>query len=381
MSNVSTDVESETSSIDGYSGFNRQCSGSGIDEEATQLPQDTISSDDGSASSTYNANRASPLAPRILSFAARSVRSRLENALGIPSWVSYLTPELHATMWLVDGAEQHSCNGNGNADAVAELKFRERVWNLSKCPHGCREVQLAFDNSVCDDALSELASGLRGHVWEALLCPHANHVLQKCISTMKPQALQFIIDEIMSTIDGPSKAAQHRYGCRVIRRLIKHCAGEQARGLVESILADARKLAVHDRGNFVIQQLLESSMDEHVGRLMQLVEQDVVDLALDPYGSTVLTKVLSMECAGDRVGITRAVLQVPGLLAKMSAVRHAYVGVKAILGRPGAEQKFALAQLTAEIDSLSSTRYGKIIKARLTRSGQPTMNLKSSSAV
>lgn len=100
---------------------------------------------------------------------------------------------------------------------------------------------------------------------------------------------------------------------------------------------------------------------------MLLVEHEVADLALDPCGSAVISKVLSMERAGDRAGITRAVLQVPGLLAKMAVTRHAYVGVKAILDKPGAEQKLALAQLTAGVDLLSSTRYGKIIKARLAR--------------
>jgi hypothetical protein len=248
---------------------------------------------------------------------------------------------------------------------VAASKISGRVWDLSRCPKGCREVQLAFDNAPSDDERVKLASGLRGHVWEALQCPNANHVLQKCISTMSPGAVQFIIDEIMSRKGALAKAAQHKFGCRIIQRLITHCEGEQLHALVNSLLSSARKLAVHVFGNYVLQQLLECGDHEQQERLMLLLERDVADLALDPYGSAVVSKALSVECAGERVSITRAVLQSPGLLAKMATSRHGHVGVKAILARAGAEQKLAVAQLTNESDALTTSRYGKLVGAQL----------------
>merc|ERR1712232_141847 len=96
-----------------------------------------------------------------------------------------------------------------------------------------------------DDERTKLADGLRGHVWEALQCPNANHVLQKCIQTMKPSAIQFIINEIMSQRCAPSRVAEHKFGCRIIVHLIAYCDGEQLHTLVNSILCDARKLATH----------------------------------------------------------------------------------------------------------------------------------------
>jgi hypothetical protein len=200
-----------------------------------------------------------------------------------------------------------------------------------------------------------------------LQCPHANHVLQKCILTLKPQALQFVIDEIMVRPGAATKASQHKYGCRIIQRLLEKATSKQVQELVNCILADANKLVTAVFGNYVLQQVLEHGTDEQRERLMLLFERDIADLALDPYASAVVSKALSMESArGWRTSIvTRAILQTPGLLARMAVARHAHVGVKALLRRGGDDQKIAVEQLRANSEFLATSRYGKIIEACL----------------
>merc|ERR1739848_142507 len=98
-----------------------------------------------------------------------------------------------------------------------------------------------------------LTSELKGHCVEASRCDHANHVLQKCICTIPSMSAQFIIDELLFAHGGVVKIARHQCGCRVIQRLIEHCAWEQLLPLVEALLADCLKLS-HDKfGNYVIQ--------------------------------------------------------------------------------------------------------------------------------
>merc|ERR1712139_585287 len=93
-----------------------------------------------------------------------------------------------------------------------------------------------------------LAFEMHSRVWEALRCPNANFVLQKFICVLRPQASQFILDELRKA--GFSKAARHRYGCRVLQRLLEHCGAEQLQPLVEDLLLDASALCRHVYGHY-----------------------------------------------------------------------------------------------------------------------------------
>merc|ERR1719247_1621296 len=97
------------------------------------------------------------------------------------------------------------------------VQIAGNVWHLAREKEGCRLVQEALENATGDADRVALASEMRGRVWEALRCPNANFVLQKCIGVLRPQASQFIIDELRDK--GSSKAARHRFGCRVLQRL------------------------------------------------------------------------------------------------------------------------------------------------------------------
>eukprot|EP00425_Heterocapsa_triquetra_P030434 CAMPEP_0195111272 /NCGR_PEP_ID=MMETSP0448-20130528/95440_1 /TAXON_ID=66468 /ORGANISM="Heterocapsa triquestra, Strain CCMP 448" /LENGTH=121 /DNA_ID=CAMNT_0040148037 /DNA_START=39 /DNA_END=401 /DNA_ORIENTATION=+ len=86
------------------------------------------------------------------------------------------------------------------------------VWRLARNSTGCRRVQQALEDAASDDERVKLVQELRGHVWSAMRCPFANHVLQKCFVTMRPCALQFIIDELMAKgTKSIVKAAQNEY--------------------------------------------------------------------------------------------------------------------------------------------------------------------------
>merc|ERR1719326_2532951 len=86
----------------------------------------------------------------------------------------------------------------GGPDCHAQVAFLQGcIWRLSTDGQGCRLVQEVLTDAACDDERIVVASELHTHVWEALRCPNANHVLQKCIDTMRPADSQFIIDEIL----------------------------------------------------------------------------------------------------------------------------------------------------------------------------------------
>eukprot|EP00438_Fugacium_kawagutii_P029241 Skav229576 [mRNA] locus=scaffold568:769569:775299:+ [translate_table: standard] len=118
----------------------------------------------------------------------------------------------------------------------------------------------------------QLAQELRGHVKEAASSPHANYVLQKApgraggagggaghvITQLRPHASTFIAEELL---DSGARFARHRFGCRILCRLLEHCTTESStQRLISRILEDpseALELCRHNFGHHVVQLVLE----------------------------------------------------------------------------------------------------------------------------
>ena len=85
--------------------------------------------------------------------------------------------------------------------------FAGMVWPFSRHPVGCRLIQSALE--VLPVRLAEqLAWELQGHVKEAATSPHANYVLQKVITQLRPPASSFIAEELLENGPKPSGSAR-----------------------------------------------------------------------------------------------------------------------------------------------------------------------------
>ena len=150
----------------------------------------------------------------------------------------------------------HLCQRLSPGGICLEGSVAGRVWDLSQRSKGCRYVQAALEN--CGDGERfTLALELQGHVLAAARSACANYVLQKIIQVLRPQACQFIIDEIMKTPADVPILARHQYGCRILQRLLEHCQAQQMEGLVKLLLEDATALVRHNYGTFVMQQIFD----------------------------------------------------------------------------------------------------------------------------
>eukprot|EP00429_Kryptoperidinium_foliaceum_P071030 CAMPEP_0176057730 /NCGR_PEP_ID=MMETSP0120_2-20121206/28756_1 /TAXON_ID=160619 /ORGANISM="Kryptoperidinium foliaceum, Strain CCMP 1326" /LENGTH=382 /DNA_ID=CAMNT_0017391245 /DNA_START=57 /DNA_END=1205 /DNA_ORIENTATION=- len=287
-------------------------------------------------------------------------------------------PQVEPLQFLPFGAEQdRGCIGNrGEATFPADGMLCQpmledvlgSVWNLSRDREGCRRVQEALD---IDDAdiRGRVVAELRGHVWEALRCPHANHVIQKWISVSAPEESQFIIDEIMSHgHGGVTQAARHRFGCRIIERLLEHCRAPQIDAIVCEIINDSTALSSHPYGNYVVQHVLEHGppcakrqLAEHIGRCLP-------NLRFDGSMGAVVAKALAcgeIEC---RLELARRVLAVPGLIRRMAPTRHGHIAVKLVLQlfeESPIEHAAACGALDYDMDTLKESRYGRFLVAYL----------------
>merc|ERR1719277_852214 len=153
------------------------------------------------------------------------------------------------------------------------------VWHLSRDPRGCRAVQSALEEASTDKEREALAGELRGNCDRAARCPHANHVLQKIVVKLRPQSLQFVIDEIVEA--GVLQVARHKYGCRVIQRLIEHCEELQVQEVIGDLLRNFRLLAKRPYSNYVLQHMLQYGSEVVQTKAMNIVGGSVLELGSD----------------------------------------------------------------------------------------------------
>lgn len=265
-------------------------------------------------------------------------------------------------------------------EQAVEVPLKHNVRRLSREYHGCRRVQDALEAATTEATRVEIAEELRGNVWHATQCPNANHVIQKCITTMKAESIQFVIDEI--TRKGPEatcKVARNQYGCRVLQRLLEHCLTHQVDSLVDDLLTEKNRLCMHIYGNYVMRHVLEYAPFAQRHRLAEHVCNRVRELGTDERACAVLCAALAHASREDRKAIAAAVVEDPGLLELIAATRHGHVAVESVIRLLGGGT--ALAEVARRLweatPPLGQSRFGRSVLAAL---GEATARCGLSSA-
>lgn len=312
-------------------------------------------------------------------FAARSLLERLLQD-GEPSWGGYLPRGFCSNSgaatavrgeFAASQAErrevspQASRGEEGAAGADSEPRIAGGdVWSMSRTREGCKEVQRALEEARSEGERRALVWELHGHVQEALTCPYANFVLQKCVTTMKPQGFQFIVDELMN--GAVYQAMRHKYACRIVQRLFERCSPEQQQGLAEAVLSKVCQLSMHPYGNYVVQHLLHYGREEHRGRIFQALTAELRMVGADPHGCAVLTAALDSAPPGQAGAIVGALLDEPELLLRLACSRRGHLAaMRAARHLQGSELQRALEFFAKEAGTLCQSCYGRTVAASL----------------
>jgi len=241
-----------------------------------------------------------------------------------------------------------------------------QVWKKSLHAFGCREVQEALGNGDNRTRIA-IASELQGHIWEAVESPNANHVLQKCIVELPPEASQSIINELMKHSNAATCLARHRYGCRIVERLFEHCRPEQLREMIHDILAEVESLCLHPFGNFVIQHLFEHGAVDVRHQLAVAVLARMPKLSTDARGLVVIAKSLEYAPDEERRDLVRALLRTPEQFMQMATQRCGHVVILALArmkGQEGAEAREWLGK-PESCEVLLASRHGRMLMKAL----------------
>jgi len=248
--------------------------------------------------------------------------------------------------------------------------LRGQIWRLAQDQQGCHLVQQALDEAACDEERVALVTELHTHVQEALRCPNANYVIQKCIGTMSAWQSQFIIDEICGFA---ARVARHKYGCRILQRLFEHCSAEQMLGIVDELLGEAAELSTHIYGSYVMKHLLEHGAGTHTSMLTQVLANHVSTVCQHSYGCAVLCDALTHTNEEAKVALARALLLRPDVLTYMAHSRHGQAAVKLVLQLGEAalpsERQAALSALRGQRGILATSRYGRAMNKYLNEQG------------
>lgn len=238
--------------------------------------------------------------------------------------------------------------------SVEAEQLRGDVWRQSCDPQGCRRVQNVLE--LVDSATAfSLASELRGHVWQAAVCPHANYVLQKCITVLEPVA-DWIVDEVVSWgSEGVAGLARHKSGCRIFERLLENCSDEQKDRLFETIRKQLSSLARDQFGNYSMQHLVEYGLPKHRAHFARVARAEPT-LATDYYAAAVVTKCMEHCCLEDKEMLAEEILQQPQLVQRMALYRFSTGAVRQMLWLPCAQR--TREALAAGLQDLQSTSYG-----------------------
>jgi len=203
---------------------------------------------------------------------------------------------------------------------------------LARDAQGCRNLQTALDEASCEAERVAIASELQGHICEAIKCPHANHVLQKLISRLQPAHVAFIFEELWTTgRESISHVARHKYGCRIIQRLLETRLPQQVAILVDHLLEDALLTCQHPYGNYVMQQALDCGTTEQRRYLLEILGAHAVNLVPDFHISAVYVKAFAAATRDEQAKLARCLLKAPAMLQKIGSTRHGHQATRHVV--------------------------------------------------
>jgi len=228
----------------------------------------------------------------------------------------------------------------GAARAAALAGLVGGVRRLAMDGAGCRVVQRALE--VADLATAaQLVQDLRGHVLDLVHSPHGNYVVQKVVEVLPPGPADFVARELRGCA---AEMARHRFGCRVIIRLMEYCAdtlsNEGRAALVEELLAEVGGLCRHSFGHHVVKAVLEHAHPAQRQRVLAFLCAGAADKAQERFHSYVVEAALEGE---EAERLAHALLgDTPENVISLSRTRYGSNIMRLLLRRPGAVSQKAL---------------------------------------
>jgi hypothetical protein len=252
--------------------------------------------------------------------------------------------------------QQLQSGGTARQAALADF---EKLAFTSQTSSRAAQMVLKEASEVSTTDAADLVKVFHGHVWNAIQSKHANYVVQQITEIMPVGHASFIVEELKGF---GSQAMRHRFGCRVLCRILEHLASEDmhALELMEEILSDdMHELCRHPYGSYVVRHLLEFGLPEHKHRVALALGSDLIEFSKNEFGSHVVESALRHCSPEDHRRLARQLLCNQQQLLAVAGNRYGRYVVRALLVMPGEMKREAVEVLSPLQQQLKSSRYGK----------------------
>merc|ERR1719171_241069 len=152
--------------------------------------------------------------------------------------------------------------------------------------------------------------------------------------------------------------AQHKFGCRILERLLEHCPMESMANVVAEVISEAKKLSGHAFGNFVLQHILEHGTPQQRGSIIHSLHSVIPTLAQHKVGSHVVQRALdSSDESMQRVILTALAADEEQVLA-VACSRYGSFVMEQIIDLPGDLGSHLRGVLERHMPELQEAQFG-----------------------
>jgi len=243
----------------------------------------------------------------------------------------------------------------GEARTAAIEALEGSIDELAFDAAACRVVQAALELADEDIAVS-LAHELKGHVRAAIHSPHANHVVQKMIDVLPPCHTTFVVEEILGAA---AEIARHRFGSRVLCRLVLRQPRDSAVHLINELLEDATEFCRHSFAHYVIEAILDNGSPANIHTIALSLSSDIVRSAKNRSGTHVVERALLRCSLADRSDMMMELFQSADTLVALVENQFGCHVAKSLVRTPGPHLRQALNFFEFAKPMLQQTKYGR----------------------
>jgi len=249
----------------------------------------------------------------------------------------------------------HKLELGGDHKSNAMISMKDWILDLAYDSAGCRVVQEALKIASKSEA-SEIANELRFHIRDVAVCKNGNYVVQKLVEMLPPSRFEFVVEELR---DVSLEMACHPYACRILCRLLEHCAAApQTISLINDLLKHAHQLLHNMYGHYVLELTLEHGSHEQRSRIVRVILSQLVSCALQCYSSHVLIMALRFCGDNDREALVDGLLESRSL-ASLAMDKRGHKVVQELLEVPEQDANSVVAQLRPWVNHLEQSNCGR----------------------
>eukprot|EP00929_Paragymnodinium_shiwhaense_P008488 TRINITY_DN112447_c0_g1_i1.p1 TRINITY_DN112447_c0_g1~~TRINITY_DN112447_c0_g1_i1.p1 ORF type:complete len:548 (+),score=89.92 TRINITY_DN112447_c0_g1_i1:108-1751(+) len=246
----------------------------------------------------------------------------------------------------------------------APHQLRGSVCVLAFDAAGCRVVQKALEVLGMADC-EAIVMELHGHVVEAMRSPHANFVIQKVVELMPAATAGFVAEELSAI---GCEAARHRYGCRILCRILEHTALREegvrpslnkAKKLIDEVVSHAATLCHHAFAHHVMDSIVEHGTAEMRHFVATALRSNLVQNAKNRYASYVVERSMTYCSPMDQHAYVHEFLQDTEELFSLASHEYGSHVLRTMMQLPCEATVQVRYILRAGADRLQASKYGR----------------------